>query len=52
MNQRQPLVLAYIAGSIRAAGGTVRGVDATGQNIQRIDHIPGTAIQKTGKDPS
>lgn len=43
-----PLGPAYLAGSLRAAGFAVQGIDAAGQALNRIDDIPGTALRSNG----
>jgi anaerobic magnesium-protoporphyrin IX monomethyl ester cyclase len=43
-----PIGLAYIAASLRAAGRSVQGIDATGQALNRVEDISGTRLQANG----
>jgi len=43
-----PIGLAYIAATLKAAGWSVQGIDATGAALNRIDAIPGTGLQANG----
>jgi anaerobic magnesium-protoporphyrin IX monomethyl ester cyclase len=43
-----PIGLAYLAGSLKAAGFEIQGIDATGQALDRVDAIPGTSLQANG----
>ncbi|MBI4514995.1 MAG: radical SAM protein [Deltaproteobacteria bacterium] len=43
-----PIGLAYLAGSLKAAGFELQGVDATGQALDRVERIPGSELQANG----
>ena len=43
-----PLGLAYVAGSLKHAGFDVRGIDATGEAIEKVELIPDSKLQYNG----
>lgn len=43
-----PIGLAYLAGSLRAAGLRVHGVDAAGEALDRVVDVPGTRLSANG----
>ena len=48
-NEPVPAIgLAYLASSLRQAGFNVKGIDATGEDLERIVPIPGTLLQYNG----